>query len=183
VLTHRVPFLWRFHKVHHVDRDLDASTALRFHFAEMILSVPYRALQVLAIGVSPAALRFWQQATLVEILFHHSNVRLPRRFERWLSKLVVTPSLHGIHHSTVPDEVNSNWSSGLTVWDWLHGTLRSDVPQQAIKIGVPGYDDPKRVRLPELMKMPFVDGGAQTPVEVTSSLPRLSRNPRETQKL
>ncbi|MEX2140192.1 MAG: sterol desaturase family protein [Pirellulales bacterium] len=182
VLAHRVPFLWRFHKVHHVDRDLDASTALRFHFAEMILSVPFRALQVVAIGVSPAALRFWQQATLVEILFHHSNVRLPGQLERWLSKLVVTPRMHGIHHSTVADEVNSNWSSGLTVWDWLHGTLRTDVPQEQIKIGVPGYDRPDQVRLGELLKMPFVEEAGNEPDLLTSFLPRLSRTPHRSRR-
>ena len=183
VLTHRVPLLWRFHKVHHVDRDLDASTALRFHFAEMMISVPFRALQVLAIGVSPKALRFWQQATLVEILFHHSNVRLPCRIERWLSKLVMTPRLHGIHHSTAPDEMNSNWSSGLTVWDWLHGTLQTDVPQQQIKIGVLGYDDPDQVRLTKIMKMPFVDTNVETPAETSSfRLRPVSQSPHESQQ-
>ena len=180
VLTHRVPFLWRFHKVHHVDRDLDASTALRFHFAEMIVSAPFRALQVLAIGVSPRALRFWQQATLVEILFHHSNVRLPRRAERWLSKIIMTPRLHGIHHSTVAEEMNSNWSSGLTVWDWLHGTLRTDVRQEHIKIGVEGYDDPDRVRLSELLKMPFVESPPdQSSAITTSRRTPVSQSPRE----
>src|SRR5262245_35863904 len=68
VLVHRVPFLWRFHQVHHVDLDMDASTALRFHFAEMVLSIPWRAAQVLLLGVSPRALSVWQTATLVEIL-------------------------------------------------------------------------------------------------------------------
>src|SRR5207244_5537109 len=77
VLTHRVPLLWRLHVVHHVDRDLDASTALRFHFAELVISIPWRAAQVLVIGVSPLAFSVWQTALLVSILFHHSNVRLP----------------------------------------------------------------------------------------------------------
>src|SRR5690242_259553 len=79
VLTHRVPLLWRFHEVHHADRDLDASTALRFHFGEMILSVPWRAGQIAVIGATPLALSTWQALTLVAILFHHSNVRLPIR--------------------------------------------------------------------------------------------------------
>jgi sterol desaturase/sphingolipid hydroxylase (fatty acid hydroxylase superfamily) len=151
ILTHRVPLLWRFHVAHHVDLDLDASTALRFHFGEMVLSVPWRAAQVVLIGVSPLALSVWQTATLVEILFHHSNVELPVEVERWLCRLIVTPRLHGIHHSIVEEETDSNWSSGLTVWDWL----RLDVPQQDIVIGVPAYRDPAEVTLPKVLALPF----------------------------
>ncbi len=155
VLVHQVPFLWRFHQPHHVDLDLDASTALRFHFAEMVASVPWRAAQVVVIGVSPLALSVWQTATLVEILFHHSNVELPVEVERWLCRLIVTPRMHGIHHSVVPEETGSNWSSGLTVWDWLHGTLRLNVPQDAITIGVLAYRAAEEVTLPHVLAMPF----------------------------
>jgi sterol desaturase/sphingolipid hydroxylase (fatty acid hydroxylase superfamily) len=155
VLTHRAPFLWRFHVMHHIDLDLDASTALRFHFAELVVSVPWRAAQILVIGVSPLALSVWQTCLMVSILFHHSNVRLPVGFERMLNRLVVTPRMHGIHHSDVKEETDSNWSSGLTVWDWLHGTLRLDAPQDEIKIGVPAYRDPREVGLVEILKLPF----------------------------
>jgi sterol desaturase/sphingolipid hydroxylase (fatty acid hydroxylase superfamily) len=157
VLTHKVPFLWSFHQPHHVDLDLDASTALRFHFGEMVLSVPWRAAQVALLGVSPLALSVWQTATLVEILFHHSNVELAVAVERWLCRLIVTPRMHGIHHSQVPEETNSNWSSGLTLWDWLHRTLRLNVPQAAITVGVPAYSDPRDVTLPKVVAMPFVE--------------------------
>jgi sterol desaturase/sphingolipid hydroxylase (fatty acid hydroxylase superfamily) len=156
VLTHRVPALWRFHAVHHVDLDLDASTAVRFHAGELALSVPWRAAQVMAIGVSPRDLRLWQQALLVSILFHHSNLRLPHQVERALSALVMTPRLHGIHHADDESVRESNWSSGLTIWDHLHGTLRTDVPQEAITIGVSGYQDPADVTLPRILKLPFV---------------------------
>jgi len=155
VLTHRVPFLWRFHLVHHVDLDLDASTALRFHFAELVVSVPFRAAQILSIGVSPQAFSVWQTFLLLSILFHHSNVRLPIEVERRLNRLVVTPRMHGIHHSDVKAETDSNWSSGLTIWDYLHGTLRLDVPQSEITIGVPAYRDARELALAEILKMPF----------------------------
>lgn len=157
VLTHRVPFLWRFHQVHHVDLDMDASTALRFHFGELMLSVPWRALQIVMIGVCPFALSAWQTALLVEIMFHHSNVELSPELERWLGRFIVTPRLHGIHHSIVEDEVNSNWSSGLTIWDWLHRTLRVDVPQDAITLGVPAFLDPEEVELKDVVEMPFTE--------------------------
>ncbi|MBA3651414.1 MAG: sterol desaturase family protein [Chthoniobacterales bacterium] len=157
VLTHRVPFLWRFHQAHHVDLDMDASTALRFHFGELLLSVPWRALQVVTFGVCPFALSLWQTGLLLEIMFHHSNVELAPELERRLSRIIVTPRLHGIHHSIVEDEVNSNWSSGLTIWDWLHCTLRTDVPQDAITLGVPAFLDPEKVQFKEVIEMPFVE--------------------------
>jgi sterol desaturase/sphingolipid hydroxylase (fatty acid hydroxylase superfamily) len=160
VLTHRVPFLWRFHVVHHVDLDLDASTALRFHFAELLLSVPWRAGQILLLGVSPLAFSAWQTFLFLSILFHHSNVELPVELERRLNHFVVTPRMHGIHHSVVKEETDSNWSSGLTVWDRLHGTLRLNVPQDAITVGVPAYRDPDEVGLVEMLKLPF---GAERP--------------------
>src|SRR5207249_6219037 len=155
VLTHRVPFLWRFHVVHHVDLDLDASTALRFHFAEIVISIGWRIAQVVLIGVPPLALSAWQTATLVSIMFHHSNARLPIALERRLNRLIVTPRMHGIHHSTVREETDSNWSSGLTLWDKLHGTLRLNVPQHEVRIGVPAYGEPSRVALRQLLLMPF----------------------------
>ena len=154
-LTHKVPFLWRFHVAHHIDLDLDASTALRFHFGELVLSVPWRAAQVVIIGVSPISYLAWQTFVFPSILFHHSNVRLPIGMERWLNRLIVTPRMHGIHHSIVENETNSNWSSGFTVWDWLHGTLRLNVPQQQITIGVPAYQNPKEVELKETLLLPL----------------------------
>ena len=96
-------------------------------------------------------------ALLLEIMFHHSNVDLAPETERWLARFIVTPRLHGIHHSIVEDEVNSNWSSGLTIWDRLHRTLRVDVPQEAITIGVPAFLDPEEVQLKEVIEMPFVE--------------------------
>lgn len=158
VLTHRVPWLWRLHEVHHSDRDLSASTALRFHFIEMALSAPYRAAQVVVLGVSRRSLQLWQAMTLGSILFHHSNLRLPPTLEQVLGWFVVTPRMHGIHHSVVRAERDSNWASGISVWDRLHGTLRLDVAQDGITIGVPGRQDAGDVTLPRMLAMPFRRG-------------------------
>ena len=157
VLMHRVPFLWRFHLPHHVDLDLDASTALRFHTGELVISIGWRVGQVALIGISPLSLSVWQTFLMVSILFHHSNVRLPLEVERKLNRVFVTPRMHGIHHSIVKEETNSNWSSGLTIWDRLHGTLRLNVPQNEIQIGVPAYRDPQEVNLLDVLNMPFVE--------------------------
>jgi sterol desaturase/sphingolipid hydroxylase (fatty acid hydroxylase superfamily) len=157
VLVHRTPALWRFHAVHHVDLDLDASTAVRFHFGELVASVPWRAAQIAIIGVGPQTLRTWQTLTLLSVLFHHSNVRLPPRLERALGLIIVTPRMHGIHHSQDASEMAANWSSGLSVWDRLHGTSRLDVPQDRIRIGVPGQDDEREVGLARIIAQPFVE--------------------------
>jgi sterol desaturase/sphingolipid hydroxylase (fatty acid hydroxylase superfamily) len=154
VLAHRVPFLWRFHLVHHEDVDLDVSTGLRFHIGEIVLGAPYRAAQILLIGVSPLTLSIWQTVMLVSIAFHHSNIKLPSNIERKLVRFVVTPRMHGIHHSIVPEEQNSNWSSGLSIWDRLHRTMRLNVPQSEIVIGIPAYRD--SVPLLDALVTPFV---------------------------
>ena len=155
VLTHRIPFLWRFHSVHHVDIDCDASTAVRFHPGELLVSVVWRSVQIVVLGVSPRALRWWQRFTIASILFHHSNVRLPLTWERRAALIVMTPRLHGIHHSTKGAESNSNWSSGLTIWDRLHGTLRTDVPQQEVTIGLKGFNQPRQVTLARSLALPL----------------------------
>jgi sterol desaturase/sphingolipid hydroxylase (fatty acid hydroxylase superfamily) len=154
-VMHRSALIWRFHLPHHVDLDLDASTALRFHFSELILSVPWRAGQILIVGCSPEAFSLWQKALMCSILFHHSNVRLPLGLEKWLCRFIVTPRLHGMHHSFIRGESESNFSSGLTVWDALHGTLKLNVPQEEITIGIPAYRDPREVRIADVLMMPF----------------------------
>ncbi len=154
-LNHKVPFLWRFHLVHHLDLDMDASTGLRFHFGELTLSIVYRMLQIVAIGATPLSVWIWQMLVFVSILFHHSNTRLPLPLERVLVKLVVTPRMHGIHHSDYRNETNSNWSSVLSAWDYLHGTVLLDIPQQEVVIGVPAYRAREDVTLPKVLTLPF----------------------------
>lgn len=155
VLTHRVPLLWRFHIVHHADLDMDASTAVRFHVGELVLSIAWRAGQVVLIGVPAGALEFWQKLVIAAILFHHSNLRLPIDLERVLVRGIVTPRMHGVHHSVVRADADSNWSTILSVWDRLHGTLRLNVPQDEIDIGVPGFRCTDQLGLPGLMTMPL----------------------------
>jgi sterol desaturase/sphingolipid hydroxylase (fatty acid hydroxylase superfamily) len=152
---HRVPFLWRFHLVHHVDLDLDASTALRFHFGELALSIPIRALQIALIGAEPLAVAVWQAILFASILFHHANVRLPRGLESFLARVLITPRMHGIHHSMREDETNSNWSSLLSIWDIIHGTFRLDVPDETIVFGVPAYRHPSELTIGRILAIPF----------------------------
>jgi sterol desaturase/sphingolipid hydroxylase (fatty acid hydroxylase superfamily) len=155
LLNHRVPLLWRFHNVHHLDPDLDVSTALRFHFGELALSAGFRIAQILLIGISPAVYAAYEIVFQANTLFHHSNVRLPIRLERALNQLVVTPRMHGIHHSQVRRETNSNYGVVFPWWDRIHRTLGLNVPQAAITVGVAGYSEPEDNRLWNAVRLPF----------------------------
>ena len=155
IVVHRVPWLWRFHLVHHVALDLDATTGLRFHAGELAASIPWRAAQVVVFGVSPATLTVWQSLTLASVLFHHSNTRLSDRMERALSWIVTTPRMHAIHHSVNPAQLQSNFSSGLAVWDRLHRTARFDAAAGDVAVGVRGFLDPGEVSLPRVLGLPF----------------------------
>lgn len=165
-LNHRAPGLWRFHAVHHIDLDLDSTTGLRFHFGELALAAGFRAAQVLVLGVDRDTLRAWQQLLLLSVVFHHSNVELPIEAERILQAMFVTPRMHGIHHSTKGDEMNTNYSSLLSCWDRLHGSLCRNVPQEALTIGVGGFTASDQVTLGRSLLLPFrQDARLLPPVE------------------
>lgn len=153
--NHRVPFFWRFHNVHHIDPDLDVSTAFRFHFGEITLSSVFSVVQVSFIGISPWAFAIYQIVFQAEVLFHHSNLRLPIVFERLLSKIIVTPRMHGIHHSQVQRENNSNFGTVFTWWDRVHRTLGLNIPQDEVTVGIPGYARPEDNRVINALLMPF----------------------------
>lgn len=155
VANHRAPVLWRLHVVHHIDRELDTSTGVRFHFGEMTLTAALRAAQILVIGVDHNTLGLWQRLVTLSVLFHHSNVRLPIGLERVLALFIVTPRLHGVHHSERRAEIDSNYASLLSLWDVVHGTRCVGVPQQTITIGIPGRRDAGSLTTGALLAMPF----------------------------
>jgi sterol desaturase/sphingolipid hydroxylase (fatty acid hydroxylase superfamily) len=97
----------------------------------------------------------FQTILFASILFHHSNLRLPEKLERVLVRILVTPRMHGIHHSDRYEETNSNWASLLTLWDFVHRTFRMDVPEERITIGVPAYRDPSEVTVGKILTLPF----------------------------
>ena len=138
---HRVSALWRFHSVHHADVDLDASTALRFHVGELAASLPFRCAQVSLLGVSANVALGYEVAMQVAAIFHHSNTRLPVALEQWVGLVVVTPRMHGLHHSIETRELHSNWSVIFSIWDRLHGTHRFRRTQPTI--GLTAENDPR----------------------------------------
>lgn len=155
VLNHHVPLLWRFHNVHHVDPELDVSTGFRFHFVEVGFSAAFRVVQVTLIGVSLPTFIVYEAVFQACTLFHHSNVRMNPKLERLINLMLVTPRMHGIHHSQVKRETNSNYSVVFSWWDRLHRSVRLNVPQDRITIGIAGYSRAEDNRFISLLLMPF----------------------------
>ena len=153
--NHMIPLFWRFHNVHHTDLDLDVSTAARFHFGELIFSIGFLSLAVILFGITPIMLVLFFITFEAATLFHHSNWRLRIGVERALNMIFVTPRMHGIHHSIVQRETNSNWGTIFCWWDKLHRTLRRDVPQNEIIIGVAAYRDEHELTVGKLLALPF----------------------------
>ncbi len=156
ILLHKMPVLWRFHLVHHTDLDLDITTAFRFHFGEMIGSVIFRGAAIVLIGASPLIVLIYEIVFEAETQFHHSNIKLPFLFEKVLNYFIVTPRMHGIHHSMVKGETDSNYSIIFSFWDRLHKTARLNIHQNKIVTGVPTYSDERDLTIGKLLKLPFM---------------------------
>ena len=155
ILLHKMPLLWRFHLVHHTDLDLDITTAFRFHFGELIGSVFFRGAAVLLIGASPLVVLVYEIFFEAATQFHHTNMKLPIKLEKALNKLIVTPRMHGIHHSVVKAETDSNYAVIFSFWDRLHRTARLNIHQQNIVTGVPSYANEKELTIVNLLQLPF----------------------------
>jgi sterol desaturase/sphingolipid hydroxylase (fatty acid hydroxylase superfamily) len=155
ILLHKLPFMWRFHLVHHTDLDLDLVTAFRFHFGEMIASVIFRGAAVILTGASPVLVLVYEIVFEAATQFHHSNVKIPFRLEKFLNWLIVTPRMHGIHHSMIKSETDSNYSTIFSFWDRIHNTIRLNIGQHEIVTGVPSYADEKELTIFNLFKLPF----------------------------
>jgi len=150
--NHEFPFLWRFHAMHHLDRVLDTSSALRFHFGEVLLSAAARAVTIVLLGLPIVSVVVFEALVLGAAIFHHSNLALAPGFEAVLSRLVVTPSIHWVHHHRVRYDTDANYSTVLSLWDRLFAS-RSPTPRKAgMPIGVEGRDE---LALAQLLIAPF----------------------------
>ena len=141
VLNHHVPFLWRFHAVHHADRQLDVTSAVRFHTIEIMLSATARLMVLPFIGLTLPMLLAYELILLPVIMFHHSNIRIPPRVDSILRWLIVTPRMHWVHHSCERHETNSNFASVLSIWDRLFRTFRLRSDPEAIVLGLDDQRD------------------------------------------
>ncbi len=157
VMMHHVPLLWRLHRMHHSDTHLDATTGLRFHPLEILFSTLIKIVAVVILGAPALAVIAFEIALNATALFTHANIRLPPRTDSRLRRLIVTPSLHRIHHSVIPQETNSNYGFNLSLWDRIFGTLRT-APQgdpQTMPLGIELFRTRREAWLDRLLTQPF----------------------------
>lgn len=162
--NHRVPLLWRFHRVHHTDLALDCTTALRFHPGEILLSSLANLLVLVGLGMSFAGLVLYKTVMIAVILFHHSNLALPVQLDRAMRRLIVTPAMHRVHHSEVRAETDSNYGTVFPLWDRLFGSFRLRDDEAAIRFGIGRFAETEWQRPLRLLALPFQPESAGRPV-------------------
>ena len=157
VATHRLPMLWRLHQVHHADLDVDITTGLRFHPVEIVLSSLLKAAVVVALGAPTLAVILFEIVLNASAVFTHANLRIPPSVDTALRYLICTPDMHRVHHSIERSETDSNYGFFLSVWDRLFRTMRVAPArgQLGVELGLVGQRDPARLRLGNLLVMPF----------------------------
>ena len=151
--NHTIPFLMRFHQVHHLDRHLDTTTALRFHFGEVFLSALVRCLVIIAFSIPFFHIVVFETLVLILPIFHHANIRLPTKIDHMLSKVIVTPSWHFVHHHAVRADTDSHYGVTLTLWDRLFKSHHHQRRTPDMVIGLEGYRRDLSFR--RLVSIPF----------------------------
>ena len=157
IMFHYVPVLWRLHRMHHADLDIDVTTGVRFHPIEILLSMLIKIAAVLALGIPAVAVVLFEVVLNATSMFNHSNVAMPPRLDRVIRWLVVTPDMHRVHHSIERRETDSNFGFNLPWWDRLFGTYRPqpEAGHDRMTIGIPFFRDPGELRLDRLLTQPF----------------------------
>ena len=156
-VSHKWSWLWRLHKVHHTDLDFDVTTGIRFHPAEIVLSMCYKVIFILIIGASPIAVIAFEIILSSCSLFNHSNIKLPLAVDKIVRLFLVTPDMHRVHHSVIPSETDSNYGFSISVWDHVFKSY-TDQPKQGhdkMTIGLAQYQHVQDVSVPRLLLMPF----------------------------
>jgi sterol desaturase/sphingolipid hydroxylase (fatty acid hydroxylase superfamily) len=152
--NHKIPFLWRFHRMHHSDPEMDVTTGVRFHTGEVVLSAVARLAVLPLLGISVGQVAVYEAVFLPVVLFHHSNVRLPRWLDHGLLALIVTPAMHRVHHSRWQPETDSNYGSVFPYWDLLFRSFRLR-DAATIRLGLDGLDTPEWQTLVGMLRTPL----------------------------
>lgn len=158
VMSHALPIFWRLHSVHHADLDIDASSGLRFHPIEIIISIIYKSAIVAALGMDPWVVIAFEATLNGAAVFTHANIRYPDKLDWWLRLLVCTPNMHRVHHSTAKDEMDTNFGFFLSIWDRFCGTAHHPPPRaghEKVALGLPYIREQSRLGLWQLLIMPF----------------------------
>ncbi|MSN26732.1 MAG: sterol desaturase family protein [Geobacter sp.] len=154
---HRIPILWRLHRIHHTDLDLDVSSGIRFHPIEIIISICIKMAVVVLIGAPPLAVVLFEIILNATSLFNHGNMAIPLPVDRWLRLFLVTPDMHRVHHSVIPRETDSNFCFNFPWWDRLMGTYRAQpvAGHDAMQIGLKEFRSAGQLGLLHLLVLPF----------------------------
>jgi sterol desaturase/sphingolipid hydroxylase (fatty acid hydroxylase superfamily) len=157
VVFHHVPVLWRLHRVHHADTAFDVTTGIRFHPVEIVISLAWKLVVVVAFGIPALAVLVFEVVLNAGAMFSHANVSLPRDVDRFLRALIVTPDMHRVHHSVEPSELNSNFGFNLSVWDRAFGTYRrmTSADARVMPIGLRGLQISRMSALGAMLLFPF----------------------------
>ena len=157
VASHKIPFLWRIHKVHHADRDIDVTTGFRFHPIEAALSMLYKCLLILIIGPIVTAVILFEIILNASAMFNHANVKLPQRLDKFLRLFIVTPDMHRVHHSTLQPETDSNYGFFLSLWDRLFNSYiaQPSAGHNKMTIGLQTYQTEEPATLAWSLSIPF----------------------------
>lgn len=157
-LFHKFDLLWKLHRMHHTDRDLDFSSALRFHPFEIILSMAIKLTLSWLLGITAGTLALFEILINIFAIFNHSNIYIPLTIDRLLRRVIITPDMHRIHHSVYRDECNSNYGTILSLWDYLFKSYVKEPLNGHIhmKLGVPGYRDKKYQKINWMLITPFI---------------------------
>lgn len=166
--NHRIPFLWRFHRMHHSDPDMDVSTGLRFHPGEMVLSALARMAVIPLLGMTLWHLVVYEALLLPVILFHHSNMRLPRWLDYGLLAVIVTPAMHRVHHSRWQPETDSNYGSIFPWWDRIFRSFRLRDDALTIELGLDEFDAQEWQSLRGMLRTPLAGVAAPSPAQAPS---------------
>ena len=156
LLNHEMPLLWRFHRVHHSDLNMDVSSATRFHIGELAISAFIKISVIFFLGASALGVLIFESAVVLFAQFEHSSLTVPKWFETIYWILFVPPSMHRIHHSVIIKERNTNYGTIFSLWDRFLGTLLTGVDQKRIRIGVGAYRKPEKLNFHQLLVMPFI---------------------------
>ena len=155
LLNHEIPLLWRFHRVHHSDLNMDVSTATRFHLGEHVIFAVIKISVIFFLGASPAGVLVFESTTVLCAQFHHSSLKVPKWFETLFWIFFVPPSMHRIHHSVIIKQRNTNYGTIFSLWDRILGTLLTRIGQPLVRIGMGAYPNPNKLNLHQLLAMPF----------------------------
>ena len=157
VVFHKAPLLWRLHRMHHADLDIDFTTGVRFHPFEILISLAIKIAVVIVLGIPAVAVVLFEVMLNATSMFNHANVAMPAWLDGVLRLIVVTPDMHRVHHSVVRQETDSNFGFNLPWWDWLFGTYRPEpaAGHDGITIGLPIFRNPRELRLDRLLTQPF----------------------------